>query len=365
MGPRRFVFLAAAFVLPVPASPSPAILVTPVPASRPDTSVVIEARARVSSLTFHVLDTDGRWIQAPAIEAEPGVFRKTLAPRGEGRTRILYWVEAEPLDGGESVTAGSPDAPFFVTLRAEPGPAPGPSIAQPMGLAGTAAAVVLLAFAAWEVRRRERERARGRREAEFWRRTLAPLRREVNAEFSDALTDLCSRDIEHPTRGRIRATRGEALAWFEALKPTHRDAGFTLPELLVVIALVGLAAGAAALSFGGRTSSAHDGAGLVEAAFGQARASAMASTSAYRVRAVSSTRVIAETAPTCGSALWATDAGLGLTLPQGLTLAPADFQVCFNGRGLSDSNLIVVVSRGVGSSRSVEVLLGGTARVLP
>jgi hypothetical protein len=53
-----------------------------------------------------------------------------------------------------------------------------------------------------------------------------------------------------------------------------------------------------------------------------------------------------------------------LNLPDGVTLADTGWSVCFSSRGISSDNVVITLQHDVYGSEQVEVLLGGTTRVV-
>lgn len=60
-------------------------------------------------------------------------------------------------------------------------------------------------------------------EQAFWIATLDPWRDDPNFEFNKALDALCSREFDHPVRGRYRPTRVEVLRWFDRIRALDRE----------------------------------------------------------------------------------------------------------------------------------------------
>lgn len=141
--------------------------------------------------------------------------------------------------------------------------------------------------------------------------------------------------------------------------------GFSLVELLVVMALAGIALGAAALYLRPMEAPVQTAGEELQGLLRQARARAMATTSAYRVSPATSERLITEFAANCAETSWTTDSGLALTLPRGVTMTDTSWTACFNSRGLADSNLVITLTHSEYGSQQVELLLGGAARGLP
>lgn len=145
-----------------------------------------------------------------------------------------------------------------------------------------------------------------------------------------------------------------------------RNRAFTLVEALVVLGITGIVLAIGALNLRGLNNPLQNGAGQLEGFFKQARAKAMATTSAYRVRADSSSRLVTEYARNCNSTTWTVDPKLVLELPTEVrvsaTNTPTTWPVCFTSRGLADKNLIVTLSNTKNQTRQVEVMLGGGVR---
>ena len=138
--------------------------------------------------------------------------------------------------------------------------------------------------------------------------------------------------------------------------------GFSLLELLVVLAVLGILAGIAGLNLRPLETPAQSGANALGAAFRQARAKAMGSTSAYRVRAADGTAVV-ETAGTCGGdeSDWLPAASPRVELPAGVSLS-GGWNVCFDSRGYANANATVTATDRDGRTDRVEVMLGGAVR---
>jgi len=145
----------------------------------------------------------------------------------------------------------------------------------------------------------------------------------------------------------------------------RRAAGSSLVELLVVLAVAGVAMGAASLYLRPMEAPVLTAVAELEGFMRQARARALATTSACRVLPVTSSDLRAECAANCGATTWTVDPGLGLALPRGVTMTDTGWTVCFTSRGLSTGNLTITLAHPEYRSRQVEVLLGGAARAVP
>lgn len=145
----------------------------------------------------------------------------------------------------------------------------------------------------------------------------------------------------------------------------RRTDGMSLVELLVVLAVAGIALGASSLYLRPMEAPLQTGAADLEGFLRQARGRALATTSAYRIAPSNSRVVEAEFAANCGASTWTSDPGVALELPRQVTMTDTSWSVCFNSRGLADSNLVVSLTHPSAGSRQIEVLRGGAARVLP
>ena len=148
-------------------------------------------------------------------------------------------------------------------------------------------------------------------------------------------------------------------------KLKRRQSGATLIEALVVLAIIGIAVGTSVLSLRPLASPIDTGTTLLDGFFRQARLNAIATTSAYRVSAATNNRLMAASASSCSATTWTTDPRLSLTLPNSVTMTSTSWQVCFSSRGITGSNVNVTLQHPTNGSRTVEVLVGGTSRILP
>ncbi|MBA2667279.1 MAG: prepilin-type N-terminal cleavage/methylation domain-containing protein [Trueperaceae bacterium] len=147
----------------------------------------------------------------------------------------------------------------------------------------------------------------------------------------------------------------------------RRKVGVTLVELLLVLAILGVVASIGFVNFRVLGNDVHNGAGQIAGGFKQARARAMATTSAYRVVRVSETALRAEFAVNCAAAedAWTVDERFELRLEGAVTItsiddpASGDVVLCFNSRGLSNSNPTITLTDREGRTATVEVFIGG------
>lgn len=145
---------------------------------------------------------------------------------------------------------------------------------------------------------------------------------------------------------------------------SHSARGVTLPELLVVLAILALTLVASVAAFGSLLAPVRRGAELVESLLLQARARAMVTTSAQRVHPADAGTLVVEHAASCASETWTPEPELGVDLPRGVRLAEIDWSVCFDSRGIASDNIELTVTDGERRSH-LEILAGGAVRWIP
>jgi len=146
---------------------------------------------------------------------------------------------------------------------------------------------------------------------------------------------------------------------------TRRSRGSSLVELLVVLAITASAVGAASLYLRPVEAPVQVAAAELEGFLREARARALATTSACRVQPLGPRALRGECAASCGSTSWTGDPNRRLEFPRGVAMTDTGWTVCFNSRGLASANLTVTLVHPEFRSRQVEVLLGGAAREVP
>ena len=97
--------------------------------------------------------------------------------------------------------------------------------------------------------------------------------------------------------------------------------------------------------------------------FKQARAKAVATTSAYTVSAPDSHTIIASFGRTCSDANPTQDMRLYLELPTNINLTDTTWTVCYSARGIADTSPSLTLTGPDYSQTSVQVFLGGAVRV--
>lgn len=157
--------------------------------------------------------------------------------------------------------------------------------------------------------------------------------------------------------------------------------GFTIIELLIVVAIIGILAGIMFSSMRGLGDPAGNAADSIEAYLRQTRTQAMATTSAYRVVLTDARSFSLERANACNAANadwsdedlpnWAV-----FTMPRRFqeaeisNLTVGNAFVCYNSRGMAESLQggvlpeITVTSTRDGRSARVQMAVGGGVRVL-
>jgi prepilin-type N-terminal cleavage/methylation domain-containing protein len=153
-----------------------------------------------------------------------------------------------------------------------------------------------------------------------------------------------------------------------------RRHGFTLLELLILLAVLGIVFAIAALDVRPLTNDARNAATELASAVRLTRSRAMATTSAHRLVVDGPSSLRVEAAVGCDDPEddWAVEDRFGTTFSGGATLqeiaqgggdpAPAasgDVLLCFDARGLADASPTVLLEDGRGRSATVDVYAGG------
>ena len=143
------------------------------------------------------------------------------------------------------------------------------------------------------------------------------------------------------------------------------NAGFSLIEMIVVLAVMGTLMGIAALNLKPFADPLHDAVARLEGFAKQARSKAMANTLAYRIF-VTDGRVYAKYAYRCSDAHWTIDPKLDMKLPSGVSVRPTPpgrNWVCFNSRGYTSRSRAWKLQDTRGRSKKVTVFMGGAVKV--
>lgn len=158
----------------------------------------------------------------------------------------------------------------------------------------------------------------------------------------------------------------------------NRNAGLSIIEIIVVLALTALLAAIAAPAVTFGSDPLRDSTRRITASFKLARAKAMASTSAVRIRPLSNNEFIMERASRCSDTTWTSISDrvqkdgqlvvedLSIDTPAQLTDAKengtttTNWSLCFNSRGVADKNLQLTITNTNNSrQQTMEVFSGG------
>ncbi len=143
---------------------------------------------------------------------------------------------------------------------------------------------------------------------------------------------------------------------------THSEKGFSVLEVMVSVAMLSVLSGMALFQMKDTIKPAQNAASQIVAEVKQARAKALATTYAYRLRATSSTQIVAEYATNCSAAAFTADSALTLNLPKGVTMSSTAWTVCFSSRGTSTTSANITVTDSQ-MSRTVQIAMGGGVQI--
>ncbi len=149
---------------------------------------------------------------------------------------------------------------------------------------------------------------------------------------------------------------------------TRRTArGFTTVELLIVIAIIGILATIAALNLRPFSNHAENGANAISAGLKQARARAMATTSAYRLVYASPTELEASYATSCDAGSWTREPTYDIAVEDTAQIELSgddssdgwELVACYNSRGFAEASRLITVVDNRDNTRTVEIFVGG------
>lgn len=143
----------------------------------------------------------------------------------------------------------------------------------------------------------------------------------------------------------------------------YRNEGFTLIEVLVALSLSAALLGITAASLREYNKSSKNAQSLIQSFIKQARIKGISRTAAYKIFSDSSgKKILASFADKCSSPTFTSDSALVLEMPVGTKLLTPTWSVCFNARGLTESNVTITFATEDSGNKSIEVLLGGGTR---
>lgn len=153
----------------------------------------------------------------------------------------------------------------------------------------------------------------------------------------------------HP---RIRGNTNDRHPLFAA------ERGYTVLELMVTLLLVAVLTETALYSLRQITDPLNDASTSMEHYLHLARTSAISNTEVIKVRAVSSTRLEAQSSDSCTGTM-TTIPQLYLDLPTGSSLSDTTITACFTQRGFADAPAAFPIVDTTGQAKTVRVALGG------
>jgi len=135
-------------------------------------------------------------------------------------------------------------------------------------------------------------------------------------------------------------------------------------ELLVVFAIVSILMGSAITNLAEIKDPLKDGISQALGFVKQVRAKALATTSAYTLKASGAERIVTTYGSNC-TATQTADADLFLDLPNHVSMPDTSWSICFDSRGLASGAETFVLEDADGRNETIEVFLGGAVRIQP
>lgn len=183
--------------------------------------------------------------------------------------------------------------------------------------------------------------------------------------LATATVQLIRPSVSAPRKGVTDLNKGVDTASMNLIK---RDAGFTLFEMLVVLAVAGILFGIAGIALINLRNPAKEGQSLTSAALRTVRARAIASTSAYRMMVTADRlNLQADKGSDCNAVSWVRQPGNDVTLPDKAIFKNSAWSVCFNSRGtialVPSAPLTITDTRN--HQLGIQVFLGGAIGMAP
>lgn len=136
--------------------------------------------------------------------------------------------------------------------------------------------------------------------------------------------------------------------------------GFSLVELLMVLSLTSILMGFGVYEIKEFINPAVSASDELVTLLKVVRAKAISNTVSYRLKPNGNKQLVASFRTDCFSSdPWQGDGELTMDLPAGAYLNETDWEVCYDTRGFPDSNIVFDVRENGGSSKTIEIYLGG------
>ncbi len=141
--------------------------------------------------------------------------------------------------------------------------------------------------------------------------------------------------------------------------------GFTILELIVVLFITMILATTAIPSFAALKNPLDDGIATTLGIIKQTRSKAIATTSAYKIQASTNSHIYTQYLSKCTANNPTIDTKLTLDLPIGVALTSHTWSICFDSRGFAQNAQNLTLYDQGGKMRTIEIFLGGAARIQP
>jgi len=134
-------------------------------------------------------------------------------------------------------------------------------------------------------------------------------------------------------------------------------------ELMVVMLIATVMLGTVVVNLKSLNNPLLNASNQLQSQFKKTRAKAIATTLAYKIAPISTTQIGSYSGTNCNNAI-TQDTAMTLELPSGSHLTDVNWEVCFNTRGILDTDLQIELQDQDNHLRTIEVLLGGSVREL-